>query len=263
MDEEVTCGGYRISWPKEPKWGDLRYVRVVDASGARIYEAHGQETKLGPEPDAERWHNTLYGDFCGDLTGDGVVEMVMTESSMGAHCCYTHYVISLGPEPKRLLMWERGDAGLPILPVKLMPGQSWQLKAWVVFWPPFDAEKGDPLLSYAGAPVIPAVLVYLGGEYKLASLSFPQVYRDDREENAKRCASEGADCPTDLFSLFDWVDAVAIGDWPEWRKKIRDPRALQDVPALDRRTQATRRALEKALGSLKAPIVTTPKSVQK
>ena len=155
-------------------------MRVTGADGRRVYEAHGRHFE---SIDAD-----LSLDFCGDLTGDGVPEIVMTESTMGAHCCYTRYVVSLTTPTKRLLMWEKGDAGTRILPVKYGAVRDYQLGDLAVVWPPFDPEKGDPVLSYASAPLVPVVFALSGGQYKLMTLAFPQPFEEQRKRIRAECA---------------------------------------------------------------------------
>jgi hypothetical protein len=243
------CGAFRVEEPKEPGWGELTFVRVRAANGKVVYEAHGRTEKAG----TDTMHQTLGASFCGDLTGDGVPELVMIESSMGAHCCYTYYVVSLTTQPKRILMWQKGDAATPFRPVKYRPGPAWQLQGYFVFWPPFDTEKGDPVLSYASAPVVPVVLTLVNGAYALTSLSFPEAYRKDRDELRARCGVDPY-LSADACDLYGWLDAVAIGDWAQERGKLKSAELRQ---VLDKRAAATRRKLEKELGSMERPV--TPK----
>ncbi|MDI1446336.1 hypothetical protein [Polyangium sp. 6x1] len=245
-DGEAACGTFRVANLREAGPGSLRFVRVHGPNGKVVYEAHGRTERAGTDV----FRQTLGADYCGDLTGDGVPEVVMTESSMGAHCCYTYYVISLVSPPRRILMWEKGDAATAFVPVKYRPGLAWQLQGFYVFWPPFVPDAGDPVLSYASAPVIPAVLSLVNGAYALTSLSFPEAYRKDREETRARCSSKSDEMPQDLCDLFTWVDAVAIGDWDAERDKVKDPELRN---ALDRRAAETRKKLLKELGSLESP----------
>lgn len=104
----IACGRFRVENVfDDPTRFEPRVV-VRDEQGRRVYEARGRRYQLGGpgEPEARM---ALLVDSCGDLTGDGVPELVMTESTVGAHCCYTHYVVSLTATPRRLLMWEKGD----------------------------------------------------------------------------------------------------------------------------------------------------------
>jgi hypothetical protein len=249
-DGSLECGDFRIESPEEPDGSFTRFVRVLNANGDRVYQAHGRREQGGGSP---RRMN-LSADLCGDLTGDGVPELVMTESSGGAHCCYTYYVVSLTTPPRRLLMWEKGDANIPLRPVKLGPGPAWQLEGSVVFWPPFDAEHGEPVLSYAMAPLVPAVLSLVGGAYALTSFSFPEVYRHDREALRAHCAADN-NCDPDDVELNAWLDSLVIGDWSVERAKVSD-QVLR--AALDRRSVATRKMLVQRLGSLSAPASLSP-----
>jgi hypothetical protein len=147
----VACGRFRVENVfDDPTRFEPRVV-VRDEQGRRVYEARGRRYQAGGpgEPEARM---ALLVDSCGDLTGDGVPEIVMTESTVGAHCCYTHYVVSLTPTPRRLLMWEKGDGGFGLRPERLKPGPAWQLVSTHLVYPPFDVDAGDPALSYAGIP---------------------------------------------------------------------------------------------------------------
>ncbi|MDI1431451.1 hypothetical protein [Polyangium sorediatum] len=246
MDGETACGAFRVANLHVAGLGSLGFVRIHGPNGKVVYEAHGRTDRVGPDT----FKQTLGADYCGDLTGDGVPEVVMTESSMGAHCCYTHYVISLVSPPRRILMWEKGDAATAFVPVKYRPGPEWQLQGYSVFWPSFDPDAGDPALSYPAAPIVPTVLSLVNGAYARTSLSFPEAYRRDRDETRTRCNNPSEEMPQDLCDIFTWVDAVALGDWDAERDKVKDPELRK---ALDRRAAETRKKLLKELGSLESP----------
>jgi hypothetical protein len=241
----MECGDYNIESLPDANVPDISFVRVTTSSGKRVYEAHGRYIPKTTPP----LHQNLGLEFCGDLTGDGILEFVMLESSGGAHCCYTYYVVSLTTPPRRLLMWQKGDAATPLVPVKLHPGATWQLQGSVVIWPPFDPERGDPVLSYATAPVVPAVLSLVNGNYALTSLSFPEVYRKHRQELRADCA-DGNDCEPMETEIYAWIDALVIGDWDTERTQVTD---LQLRAALDRHSAALRKTLARELGSRLAP----------
>jgi hypothetical protein len=242
---EVQCGAFKVTIQQEAPKAFRRFVRVTAADGRRVYEAHGRHFQY---VDAD-----LTLDFCGDLTGDGVPEIVMTESTMGAHCCYTRYVVSLTTPTKRLLMWEKGDAGTRILPVKYGSGADYQLEDRAVVWPPFDTEKGDPVLSYASAPLVPVVFALSGGQFKLMTLAFRQPFLEQRETVRAECAKDPTGCWGEIAL---WIDALALGDWPA--AKAADVADADLRGALDRRASAMRKILE-GLGTRGRPVDPTPR----
>lgn len=246
--EEGTtpCGSLLVETPLE-KDGDRtqRFVRVLRGDGKQAYEAHGRSYKLDPADKNSETRMYLSVEFCGDLTGDDVPELVLTERTLGAHCCYTHYVVSMTSPSKRLMMWEKGDMGTPLIPVRYRPG-PWQIEGQVVFWPPFKVDDGDPALSYAGAPVVPVVFSLRAGEYRLTSLSFPEAYRRSRDAIEAFCKGS-EDCDGAFIA---WIDSLAIGDWKKERSK---PMYKGLVEAFDRRAAATSRAMLRALGSESSP----------
>jgi hypothetical protein len=244
---EVRCGNLVVQVLDEPGAEGIRFVKVTGPTGAKVYEAHGRRYRLDATTQLTM---DLSLEFCGDLTGDGVPELLLTERTMGAHCCYTHYAISMTSPSKRLLMWEKGDAGTPVVPVRYRPGAAWQLEGLVVFWPPFNAGKGDPVLSYASAPLLPVVFSLSGGQYQLASLSFPEAYLRHRTATWAACTGPG-DCDGDLYA---WLDSVAIGDWDNVKARVKDAEFRR---VLDARTVATRKQLLRQVGSEKLPARTT------
>lgn len=244
---KTRCGDLEVQFIKEPRGSYEHFVRVSGPDGKRLYEAHGRRYKLGDTPAIMH----MSGEFCGDLTGDGVPEIVLTESTVGAHCCYTHYVVSMTSPPKRLLMWEKGDAGTPVFPVQYREKGPYQLQGSVVMWPPFDVAKGEPALSYAGAPVVPVVFALIQGEYRLASLSFPAAYREGRDLTKAACRRTPDDCHGQLIS---WIGSLVIGDWDQEKK---DPMYDDLRAALERPTPEMKRILA-SLGSEPRPVTPKP-----
>lgn len=240
---QTRCGELRVEVLREPGGDHERFVRVLGPRDERVYEAHGRKYRI----EQVTLQADLGAEWCGDLTGDGVPEVLLTERTIGAHCCYTHYAVSLGPTPKRLLMWEKGDSAADIYPVKYRDGQVWQIQSSIVMYPPFNVDEGDPVLSYASMPIVPVVFTLLGGQYWLTSLSFPAAYRADRD--AQRAA-----CPGGSGACFDavrlWIDALALGDWAKEKASFTDKEL---VAALDRRSPAMKQMLQRQLGSLDRP----------
>lgn len=250
----TQCGDLRVEFLDEPNWADSRFIRVTRANGTRLYEAHGRDKNFGTKQQPDMVRSRLSGEFCGDMTGDGVPEVVFSEKTMGAHCCYTRYAVSMTDPPKRLLMWEKGDGGSNMMPVKYTAGSQWQLEDRLVFWPPFKVENGDPVLSYATAPLVPVVFSLVNGEFVMTSLSFPAAYKKQRDELRAECAKQGgSDCETEII---EWIDGLAIGDWVTESKNIKDDELRA---ALKRLAGPTKTALARAVGSLKSPVFTNPK----
>ncbi len=242
---EARCGALRVEMMPEPQ-GDsmMRFVRVSAADGSLLHDFHGAKYKFDPaQPESMQTYVSV--EFCGDLTGDGTPEIVLTEATMGAHCCYTHHVFSLSKPVKNLMTWEKGDMGTPLWPARYRPTGAWQIEGRVVFWPPFKADKNsnDPAISYAGAPVIPAVMSLVRGRYTLTSLSFPDAYRLSRDSIHRSCAEKPDECGGELIA---WVDSLVIGDWKTERAK---PMYKDILSSLDQRAAATRQALLRSLGT--------------
>jgi len=215
---------------------------VTDATGKRVYQAKGREYSLGPGEPKQRMSLTV--DWCGDLTADGVPELLLAERTMGAHCCYTYYVVSLTTPSRRLLMWEKGDGGHGMLPVRLRSGPAWQLLSWDIITPPFNVEAGDPVLSYATTPAFPIVFELGAGQYQKRTFAFKEGLAKRREQERAECKTEPQRCPIDELS--EWGYGLIIGDWEEVKTSAVPDEALR--MRLDARSGAMKQLLLSRLG---------------
>ncbi len=247
LDDEVrglavaTCGRLKV----ENRRGDPKvyepFVVVTDAAtGKKIYEAHGRRYDVGG---GQSFRMELTASLCGDLTGDGVPELVLTERTIGAHCCYTHYVATLSSPSKLIWTWEKGDSGNAVRPLKLKPGKAWQLVSVDLVWPPFKVDEGDPAVSYAGVPGFPIVFDLVGGQYQKRTFAFLEGLKEERDAQRARCAAR-SDCEPD--ELHDWGMALMFDEWDAEKAKIVPDAELR--VQLDRRAAAMRERLRAQLG---------------
>ena len=235
----VTCGDFTIE-NKMPSGASMAYEPFVVAKegGKTIYEAQGRRYTGEMAPGRQ----ALVAEVCGDLTGDGVPELILTERTIGAHCCYTYYVVSLTTPAKRLLMWEKGDSGDPLVPIKVKPGKTWQLISHDRIFPPFDPEQGDPSVAYAFVPGYPIVFDLAGGEYVKRTFQNRAYLSDMRQKDRDACAGK-PDCGPD--ALYAWGLSLIIGDWDKEKANIvPDP---EERKPFERRAAAMLQLLRKRL----------------
>ncbi len=236
----MKCGRFDLVSIADPKLRGIPFVRVTDETGAKVYEAHGRRMEWEPGNTTRQWMSI---GWCGDLTGDGVPELHLSESTMGAHCCYTYYVVSLTRPAKTLLMWDKGDGGFDLTPKKLREGSVYQVMSYDMVTPPFDPEKGEPAIGgYAGIPFYPIIFDLVGGEYRRKTLSFKSALVDMRRDNRAACV-KNQDCEDTVF--FDWGLTLMIGDWATERANVTDPDLLR---AFDARAKEMTTRLERQLG---------------
>lgn len=106
-------------------------------------------------------------DYCGDLTGDGVPEVILGQFSGGAHCCFTYSIYTLTTPLRRILY--APTAHSDGFEVAQLDGQG-----------PRELVTGDWRfayaygLSFAESPVLPRVYAYRGGQYVQATRDYPQ-----------------------------------------------------------------------------------------
>jgi hypothetical protein len=238
----VACGRFQIENVLEDLQAFEPFVRVFDETGKKVYEAHGRAYAVG-EPKEPKVRMSLLADVCGDLTGDGIPEILLVERTMGAHCCYTHYAVSLTSPPKRLFMWDKGDGGHGVLPAKLRPGAGWQLVSRDIVFPPFNPERGDPAVSYASAPSYPIVFELVNGEYVKRTFRFGPALRTMRAEARDACKQDPDFCGGELL---EWGYGLILGDWEAQKRTLVTDAEL--LAALDRRSVAMKALLRKHLG---------------
>lgn len=236
----VACGAFQVTNVR----GDPRvwepFVRVTGPGGRKVYEAHGRRYDLDAGVQVRM---SLVADVCGDLTGDGVPELILTERTLGAHCCYTHYVVSLTAPTRNLLRWEKGDSGNGLWPAKLKAGPAWQVRSVDLVSPPFDVEAGDPSVSYAGMPGFPIVFELVGDTYEKRTFRFADALRAERDAERARCATTPGCEP---YELYDWGMALLVGDWDRDKATIvADPELRAP---LDRRAAAMLARMKQQLG---------------
>ena len=168
---------------------------------------------------------------------------MMAERTEGAHCCYTYYVVSMTRPAKRLLMWDKGDGGHGLMPVKLREGRAWQIKSWELVFPPFDVDAGDPVLSYATTPAYPILFDLVGGQYVKRTFAFGDALRGMRAEGRDSCRKAPDSCSWN--ELDEWGYGLIIGDWDVEKAAMQDA----DLRArLDARGKAMKALLRKHLG---------------
>lgn len=229
--KSVMCGTLKVENVRgDPKVYEP-YVVVTDTkTGKKVYEAHGRRYDVG-EP--KKLVMQLTASLCGDLTGDGIPELMLTERTEGAHCCYTYYVASLTKPSKLIMTWDKGDSGNGFWPVKLKPGKAWQIESIDLVWPPFKVEEGDPSVAYAGVPGFPIVFDLVGGTYQKKTFAFIDALKKERDEERAKCAKR-ADC--EPYVLSDWGMAVMFDEWDAEKDEL--------VPEADLRQQLDKRAKE-------------------
>ncbi len=234
----IACGALRIENVFET--GHPPFVRVWDRSGNKVYEARGRQYKIEDVP----VRMSLTVESCGDTTGDGVPELMMAERTEGAHCCHTYYVVSMTRPAKRLLMWEKGDGGHGLMPVKLIKGRAWQIRSWELVFPPFDVEAGDPVLSYATTPAYPILFELVGDQYVKRTFLFGNALRGMRTEGRDSCRRAPDSCWWN--ELDEWGYGLIIGDWDTEKTTAVPDADLRN--RLDARAKQMKTLLRKRLG---------------
>jgi hypothetical protein len=194
------CGDYVVEQVSEDELE--KHVRLRNAAGAyagRILPA----VSFG----------SVSAEWCFDLTRDGIPELLVTESSGGAHCCHTFRVISLGPTPELLLEFDAGNGWLEG-PENVDGTGAFELLGRDDFL--VNDASASP---YAATYFVPVVFAFENGKYVRKTRRFKKLLEREREELAADYRSEDArgmsDDPSGWMAL-----SLLIGDWEKVKPRL-------------------------------------------
>ena len=145
-----TCGAYTLTL-RENGFGDP--LDRVTLSRGGVTHATVEDTMVGV-------------DWCRDVTGDGVPEVLLAGFSGGAHCCFTHTLYSLTSSPRRLLT--AFSAHSDTLEARQLDGRG-PLELVGADWR-FAYGYG---MSFAESAPLPVVYSFLNGRYVENTRAFP------------------------------------------------------------------------------------------
>ncbi len=94
-DTRLRHGAYTVEIQRDDSGG--AQAAVIRRGRERVWEGTGFRFTFGEAPGADEADRAALAPAVRDLTGDGVPELVLSDWSGGAHCCFTYYVFSLGP----------------------------------------------------------------------------------------------------------------------------------------------------------------------
>lgn len=154
--ETREIGAYRVETWATPRdgWARESTVRVVPPEGDP-FEVHDAIVRFVEQDGLEPWepHSVRYapGD---DLTGDGVPNLLIEGYSLGAHCCFTYHLLSLGETLEVVWAADTRDSGIMLVDLK-GDGERQFLLADMTFAYEF--------CSFADSPA-PTVVLRIGSE---------------------------------------------------------------------------------------------------
>jgi hypothetical protein len=151
-------------------------------------------------------------EWCFDLTGDGTPELLVTETSGGAHCCHTYRVISLGATPELILEFPAGNAWLE--GPENLDGTG-----------PYELVGRDDFLTadasaspYAETYFVPVVFALEKGKYVRRTRRFKRFLEKERSELAAEYAEDGTGLTMDPSG---WMAlSMLIGDWEKVKGRL-------------------------------------------
>jgi hypothetical protein len=201
QDATGRCGAYVVG---PPVGGPLGALQIRQPDGTLV-------AQLRPSIGIDSY----FPSACVDLTGDGSVELVVSYSTGGAHCCHTDVVLELVEPPRVLLAMDMDDGGYAF-PMKLRPGKSYQLVSRDMVL------AGAGLAAhYAGVPGFPKVLDWNGQRFVDRTRRFPAFVAAERAATLKelRCEPDDPMC-LEVLGAFVAATSRLVGDWPQQRARL-------------------------------------------
>jgi len=194
------CGNTIVEQVREDEM--FMHVRLRAADGRYV-------GRIVPEIDVGQ----VFAEWCFDLTGDGVPELLVRETSGGVHCCSTYRVISLGAKPELLLDFPAADGWLEG-PSNLDKKGAYELLG------------RDDLLAYdassspfAGTYFVPIVFVLENGKYVRRTRRFKKFLEQERAELVAEYREADPNGLTDDPS--GWMAlSLLLGDWPKVESRL-------------------------------------------
>lgn len=187
---------------------DSMKARIVPINGGSVTEFNGVWLTPDPREFVADWKpaNGL------DMTGDGLEDLVIRNSTGGAHCCYSYAIFSLAKELQRIGHIDLQDCGEKIR-LQDLNGNG---KPEVISCDARFTYLGD--LPYSQSPFPPAVFTLGMNGYERADKAFKQVYLADiarHRETLKKGyqPSSALQIVTDYFLMGDEKQG-----WEEFEK---------------------------------------------
>ncbi len=190
----------------EQSYGDyvVRIYRNSEASfevlrkGVRVYGAHGYSFYFGSINEKDKTSSLI--SIGSDITGDGEPNLVVSEWTGGAHCCYLFHVFEIGRRFRYIQTINAEHAELADY-VNLDDDPALE-------FPIYDWSYADWKTCFASSPAPRVILKYNGRNYSMASHLMRQ--KGPSAEKLRQIAED-------------------IKSYPEWQKQEDPPSELWAV----------------------------------
>jgi hypothetical protein len=169
LADRLHIGAYLVETygVQEDGWLLEELVRVIPPHG-EPFEARAARVRLVEQLPDQRWHPDAISYAPGDeMSGDGVPDLLIEGYSMGAHCCFSYWLLSLGETLE--VVWEASTADASVTIVDLLGDGRVQLLT-------HDMSYAYAFCSFADSPAPLVVLDLVDGEVRVANTAYPDAY---------------------------------------------------------------------------------------
>jgi len=158
LKEEQSFQGYVVrTYGGEPGSLDQASFEILHG-GARVYAVDGYSFRIGSLYEDEKSHSLVR--IGSDITGDGRPDLVVSEYTGGAHCCYQVHVFEIGDQFRYIQTIDAQDSDLADFenvdgdPALELPMVDWTFAYWRA--------------GFLESPAPRVVLKYDGSRYAMA-----------------------------------------------------------------------------------------------
>jgi hypothetical protein len=95
---EIDIGDYTVKTKRVDTNDDTVAELEVWKGQTMVYQAEGNRFELAGDQESDDGTTSAYFEPGVSVTGNGILDLIVTEYSGGAHCCMTYYIFELGDE---------------------------------------------------------------------------------------------------------------------------------------------------------------------
>lgn len=156
LQARQSCGEYTVRLYRDAEGNGGFEIRH---DGKRVFTAYGFRFYIGTVADHER--KSMKTGMGRDITGNGVPDLVLTEWTGGAHCCFIFHLFELGERPRYVQSINaRHTAGADFVNLDADRALEFSMVDWTfAYWNE----------CFADSPAPPLILKYRGGRYVVAA----------------------------------------------------------------------------------------------
>ncbi len=155
---EIQIGDYTVKTEREVTNGETSALLEVWKAGALLYSVEGYRFEI-PVDNEEGETNDFFRPGT-NITGNGIPNLVVSDYSGGAHCCYTFYIFELGDEFRLIDEISAEHGGIDLVDLNHNGVPAIKMSDWSYAY---------VFGCFASSPAPEVILQYANGHYAMAT----------------------------------------------------------------------------------------------